>query len=224
MRVEVEVERREKKNDRTTAGKPLPLSLVSFLFLPSLRIHPPAPASSAPKMQARACMLRASATARPLAASRPAAAPAARRTVRSEDCNVDDAEKKNSVSSSAAFFPPLFCMLAVDLCPCRGASKWLCIDLHTTHEDARMSHVTYQTKTDPIPSLIPFPILTNKSLQALAPTARPAVVVSVVAAAAAAASSSAPVVAATAVDDKGASAKAKYNRGSAHKVSLRRGN
>lgn len=51
--------------------------------------------------------------------------------------------------------------------------------------------------------------------QALAPTARPAVV----SVAAAAASSSSPVVAATAVDDKGASARAKYNRGSAHKVS-----
>ena len=91
-------------------------------------------------------MLRASATARPLAASRPAAAPATRRTVRLGDCNVDDAEKKTRCRRRRRFLH-----LAVDLCPCRGASKWPCLDLRITYDDACMSRVTYQTKTDPIP-------------------------------------------------------------------------
>lgn len=91
--------RRGKKRGALLSSFTFSLPFFSFSNSP-----PPAPASSAPKMQARACMLRASAPARPLTASRPAAVPAPRRRVRRtqlfEQCarrkNVDDV-KPNAV-------------------------------------------------------------------------------------------------------------------------------
>lgn len=201
---------RSKGKKKTRLALPTVSFFLSLLLLSEFST--PAPASSAPKMQARACMLRASAPARPLTASRPAAVPAARRMVRRneafEQCarrkNVDDA---NSFRLAGSIWPGAserrdgrFSLLS----PHRMALVHLVVRLlpKLTQTRARNLFRFSQTKKT---------ILS----QALAPTARPAVV-SVVAAAA---SSSSPVVAATAVDDKGASARAKYNRGSAHKVS-----